>query len=95
MVIRHIERIIKPDKIILFGSAATGNAGPDSDVDFLIIKKDTPYKGRDRIIEVSRLIDRDIPADFLVYRPDEFEQRLAMCDPFLEMILEEGKVLSG
>ena len=98
----HIESITsqliskyKPEKIILFGSAATGNAGPDSDVDFLIIKKDTPYKGRDRIIEVSRLIDRSIPADFLVYRPDEFERRLAMGDPFLEMIVSEGKVLSG
>lgn len=98
----HIESITsqliskyKPEKIILFGSAATGNAGPDSDVDFLIIKKETPYKGRDRIIEVSRLIDRSIPADFLVYRPDEFERRLAMGDPFLEMIVSEGKVLYG
>ena len=98
----HIESITsqliskyKPEKIILFGSAATGNAGPDSDVDFLIIKKDTPYKGRDRIIEVRRLIDRSIPADFLVYRPDEFERRLAMGDPFLEMIFSEGKVLYG
>lgn len=85
----------KPEKIILFGSAARGDATPDSDADFLIIKKDTPYKGRDRIIEVSRLIDRDIPADFLVYRPEEFEKRLAMGDPFIEMIITEGKVLYG
>lgn len=85
----------KPEKIILFGSAARGDATLDSDVDFLIIKKDTPYKGRDRIMEVSQLIDRDIPADFLVYRPDEFEKRLAMGDPFLEMIITEGKVLYG
>jgi predicted nucleotidyltransferase len=85
----------QPEKIILFGSAARGDATPGSDADFLIIKKDTPYKGRDRIIEVSRLIDRDIPVDFLIYRPDEFEKRLAMGDPFLEMILEEGKVLYG
>jgi predicted nucleotidyltransferase len=85
----------KPEKIILFGSAARGDATLDSDADFLIIKKDTPYKGRDRIIEVSRLIDRNMPADFLVYRPEEFEKRLAMGDPFLEMILQEGQVLYG
>ena len=85
----------KPEKIILFGSAARGDATLDSDADFLIIKKDTPYKGRDRIIEVSRMIDRNMPADFLVYRPEEFEKRLAMGDPFLEMILQEGKVLYG
>ena len=85
----------KPEKVILFGSAARGDAGDDSDADFLIIKKDTPYKGRDRMIEVSRLIERNIPADFLVYRPEEFAKRLSMGDPFLEMILEEGKVLYG
>jgi predicted nucleotidyltransferase len=85
----------KPEKIILFGSAARGDSTPDSDADFLIIKKDTPYKGRDRMIEVSRLIKRNIPADFLIYRPDEFEKRVAIGDPFLEMILEEGKVLYG
>jgi len=85
----------KPEKIILFGSSATGNASPDSDADFLIIKKDTPHRGRDRIIEVSRLIDRNIPADFLVYRPEEVQKRLAMGDPFLQMIFEEGKVLYG
>jgi len=33
--------------------------------------------------------------DFLVYRSDEFEKRLAMGDPFLEMIVSEGKVLYG
>jgi predicted nucleotidyltransferase len=85
----------KPEKIILFGSAARGDATPDSDLDFLIIKNDTPYKGRDRMIEVSRLIDRNLPADFLVYRPEEFEKRLAMGDPFLEMVVAEGKVLYG
>ena len=85
----------KPEKVILFGSAARGDAGYDSDADFLIIKKNTPYKGRDRMIEVSRLIKRNIPADFLVYRPEEFAKRLSMGDPFLEMILEEGKVLYG
>lgn len=85
----------KPEKIILFGSAARGNATPDSDLDFLIIKNDTPYKGRDRMIEVSRLIDRNLPADFLVYHPEEFEKRLAMGDPFLEMVVAEGKVLYG
>ena len=85
----------KPEKIILFGSAARGDETPDSDMDFLIIKNDTPYMGRDRIIEVSRLIDRNLPADFLVYRRDEFEKRIAMGDPFLEMVVAEGKVLYG
>jgi len=85
----------KPEKIILFGSAARGELKPDSDADFLIIKKDTPLYGTDRIRELSPMIDRNIPADFLIYRPEEFNQRLQMGDPFLKTILKEGKVLYG
>ena len=85
----------KPDKIILFGSAARGETTPDSDVDFLIIKKETPLYGADRIRELSRVIDRNIPVDFLIYRPEEFNKRLKMGDPFLKTIVKEGKVLYG
>jgi predicted nucleotidyltransferase len=85
----------KPEKIILFGSAARGETTPDSDVDLLIIKQDTPHYGADRIMEVSGLIERSVPVDFLVYRPDEFERRRGMGDPFIELILQEGKVLYG
>jgi uncharacterized protein len=85
----------RPEKIILFGGAARGEFGPDSDADFLIIKKDTPLYGADRIRELSSMIDRDIPVDLLVYRPEEVEQRLKIGDPFLKAILNEGKVLYG
>jgi predicted nucleotidyltransferase len=84
-----------PDRIILFGSAARGETDADSDADFLIIKKDCPVLGADRIRELHRVIDRNIPVDFLVYRPEEFERRLAMGDPFLQAILREGKVVYG
>ena len=85
----------KPEKIILFGSAGRGKFGLDSDVDLLVIKKHTPEYGADRIRELSRLIDRNIAVDFLVYRPEEFEKRLKMGDPFLKAILKEGRVLYG
>lgn len=84
-----------PEKIILFGSAARGDTGPDSDADFLIIKEQTPYYGSDRIRELSPIIERNIPVDFLIYRPEEFEKRLEMGDPFLKAILKEDRVLYG
>lgn len=85
----------KPERIILFGSAAWGKFTPDSDVDFLIIKKDTPYYGIDRMRELDRIIDRNIAVDMLVYRPEEFDERLRLGDPFIKLILKEGKVLYG
>jgi predicted nucleotidyltransferase len=85
----------RPDRIILFGSAARGELNPHGDVDLLIIKADTPFYGADRIRELSRIIDRTVAIDFLVYRPEEFESRLEMGDPFLKSIVEEGRVLYG
>jgi len=85
----------KPEKIVLFGSAARGKPDLDSDVDLLIIKKETPLYGADRIRELSRIIERNIPLDLLIYRPEEFEKRVQMGDPFLKSVLKEGKVLYG
>lgn len=94
-VTRQIIDKYNPEKIILFGSAARGESGSDSDADFLIIKKNTPHYGADRIRQLSRIIKRSIAVDFLVYRPEEFDRRLEMGDPFLKAILKEGKVLHG
>jgi len=91
----QIIEMYNPEKIILFGSAVRGDLSSDSDVDFLIIKKDTPLYGADRIRELSRIIERNVPIDFLIYRPEEFDKRLEMGDPFLKAIIEEGKILYG
>lgn len=85
----------KPEKIILFGSAARGEFTPDSDLDMLIIKKDTPFYGIDRMRELDRMIKKRVAADFLVYRPEEIEKRLQMGDPFIKAIFREGKTLYG
>jgi|SRR3989338_7827983 len=84
----------KPQKIILFGSSVTGKMTPDSDLDFLIIKNDKkdPYN---RIVEVYGLVKKNIAADFLIYTPDEFAERLRLGDPFITSILSEGKTLYG
>jgi predicted nucleotidyltransferase len=85
----------RPEKIILFGSVARGEFSSDSDIDMLIIKKDTPEYGIDRTRELRKLIKKRIAADFLVYRPEEVEKRLKMGDPFLRGIFSEGRVLYG
>jgi len=64
-----------PEKIILFGSATRGNYGKANDLDFLIIKQDVPLYGIDRMRELDELIDRNVAADMLVYRPNEFDER--------------------
>jgi len=84
----------RPEKIILFGSAAWGG-DEVNDLDFFIVKKDVPYYGVDRMRELDRLIKRHVAVDMIVYKPEEVEDRLALGDPFVKKIYREGKVLYG
>jgi len=45
-IIRRIVEVAHPEKIILFGSAATGRMGPDSDLDLLVIMPDGIHRRR-------------------------------------------------
>lgn len=101
-IIQEIETIVQqliykygPSIIILFGSAARGEYDKVSDLDFLILKQDVPSRGLDRMRELDDLIDRNMAVDMLVYRPDEFEHRIKLGDPFMKRILSEGRVLYG
>ena len=91
-----IERLIAtydPERIILFGSHATGRAQEGSDIDLLILKEsDRPPL--DRRIEVERILsDRLVPLDLLVYTPQEVWDLYAAGSPFLEEVLGYGRVL--
>jgi predicted nucleotidyltransferase len=83
-----------PEKVILFGSAAR-ESEVVNDVDVFIVKDDVPALGAERIRQLYRLMDTDLPVDYLVYRPSEVAERLAMGDPFVISIISEGKVLYG
>ena len=85
----------EPEKIILFGSAAGDDDDEINDIDLFIIKKDTPDLGSERIRQLYRLVDTDLPVDYIVYRPKEVAERLSLGDPFIVDIFNKGKVLYG
>jgi predicted nucleotidyltransferase len=81
-----------PDKIILFGSYARGDADEYSDIDLLIIKQtDQPFLAR--LDEVARLIDPPRHVEALVYTPAELEQMIQQGNDFILTALEDGKVI--
>lgn len=95
-IVNSLRKNYKPDKIILFGSAAHGNTGPDSDLDILIVKKGIDALPRyKRSIAILKFIDSEMPIDFLIYTPYEIKKRLYLEDPFILQIIQEGKVLYG
>lgn len=83
-----------PEKVILFGSAIRNDAEVN-DVDLFIIKDDVPYLGAERIRQLYRLMDTDLPVDYIVYRPAEVVERLSLGDPFVVDVLRQGEVLYG
>jgi len=91
---QQILQTYAPQKIILFGSAVNDKKNVN-DIDLLIIKDDVPNTGTERIRQLYRLIDTDLPVDYLVYRQDEIENRISLGDPFICSILSTGKVIYG
>jgi len=92
-IVRQLIHLYKPEKIVLFGSLAEGKINQGTDIDLFIIKSEVPEFGVDRIRQLDTIINYRLATDFIVYKPEEVEQRLKLGDPFVKSILEEGKVL--
>jgi predicted nucleotidyltransferase len=92
-ILKQLIRLYKPQKVVLFGSLAKGEVNEGTDIDLFIIKSDVPELGVNRIRQLDELIKYNLATDFIVYRPDELEQRLKLGDPFVKAVLQEGKVL--
>ena len=87
----QIARAFNPDKIILFGSHAYGQASSDSDVDILVV---LPFKGKPvrKAIEIRNRVNAELPLDLIV-RTDQLADRLAQNDWFIREIVERGRTL--
>ena len=86
-----------PEQVILFGSHARGEAGPDSDVDLIVVEAEPFGPERDRFAEALRLwrtLDGfRVAADVLVYSRDEVEYWRDSLNHVLARALREGRVL--
>ena len=77
----------RPDKVILFGSYASGTATESSDIDLLVISRSTLPR-REREVRLTRqLFGSGVPYDLLVLAPEELEERLRRNGPFIREIL--------
>jgi predicted nucleotidyltransferase len=82
----------KPEKVILFGSMASGDVGEWSDIDLLIVKEtDLPFL--QRLKQVALLCQGPVSVDYLVYTPEELRQMLSNGNPFITEVMAKGKLL--
>jgi len=88
-----IAREFHPEKIILFGSHARGDAQPDSDVDLLVIMDLDQHPSRTAAEITYRVHPRRYPLDLIVLSPQMVRTRLQMNDWFMRDVMREGRVL--
>lgn len=88
-----IVETVAPEQVILFGSRATGKAGPNSDVDLMVIQSE-PENRLDVEIRLSRaLSDFLVPIDILIFGRDEVERWRDTTNHVVARALRHGKVL--
>lgn len=92
--VSKVKMALKPEKMLLFGSRATGKARPDSDYDILIVsnafKKTSPHK---RATRVYLLHDGAFALEVICLTPDEFDA-LKRRPSIVQAAVKEGILLA-
>lgn len=90
------ERIVsgfQPERIIVFGSYARGEANEQSDIDFLVVMPDGTDRRQTAIAMLNALGGLGVAKDVVVTTPDEIARRGDVIGTVLRPALREGKVV--
>ena len=91
-VVKRVVAVAQPEMIILFGSAARGEVGPDSDLDLLVVKSDADAPDLMREIYMG-LIGVGTAVDAIVISPEDLERYKDSRGLVIREALGEGKVV--
>ena len=86
-------RLFSPQRIILFGSRARGEADSRSDIDLLVI---TPFSGKRRklMVEMDRAVSSfKKPVDIIIQTAEEYDKNRLIPGTIARCAFLEGKVL--
>ena len=93
LIVDQIIKLISPTRLILFGSAARGTTGPDSDLDILVVMPDGSHRRKTAQILYKSVQRHGMPIDFVVATEADL---ILHKDDFWTVIcpaLREGRVL--
>lgn len=91
-IIRTIVERFNPRRIVLFGSRARGDAGPDSDLDFFV-EMETSDRRESAVTISSAFGLHEWAMDIVVYTPEYVAQWTGQVGTILYDVEREGKVL--
>ena len=92
-ITRRILGVSSPQKIILFGSYARGDFGPDSDLDLMVVmdQVDSPRSESVRLRRALRGLLA--PVDIIVATSEQLERHKNTIGLIYRVVLTEGKVI--
>ncbi len=93
-IVRRLAQAFQPERIYLFGSAARGDAGPDSDYDLLVIVPNdaAPERRRSRLA-YEVLWETGAAAGVIVQSSQYFADRLHLQASLPATVVREGHLL--
>jgi predicted nucleotidyltransferase len=94
-IVKRIVMAAQPEKIVLFGSAARGEMGPDSDLDLLVIKGGKFNHWRLLTTIRKHLRDTDMAVDIVLATPEDVELYRDSHCMVICPAMREGKVVYG
>lgn len=82
-----------PEKIVLFGSRARGDADADSDIDLLVVESSSLPRYKRAARYRKAVAGLFIAKDIVVWSPEEIEEWKSVPNAFITSVLREGRVL--
>jgi predicted nucleotidyltransferase len=92
-ITRRIRTAATPEKIILFGSHVRGEAGPDSDLDLLVVVSGVTHPRQESTHIRRALRGLLVPVDVIVATPEQMAQYRDTIGLIYGPALREGMVL--
>ncbi len=89
-LLEQVVRISQPLKIILFGSSARGQIGPESNIDLLVVVPDGSHRRHTAQRLYAGVRHVGIPFDLLVATPSDLEKHRQNVGLIYSTILQEG-----
>lgn len=93
VVVERLVREFQPERILLFGSQARGDARPDSDVDLLVVLPRVENKRQVLVAMLRILGDIPVPVDVIPTDSEEIARRGHLVGTVLRAAIREGKTL--
>ncbi len=93
-VVADLVAAFDPLRIVLMGSVARGDDGPDSDIDFVVVMPHVvPERRHELMADMQLAVRAPVAVDILPTDPDELERRKDVIGSFLYWPSREGKVV--